>query len=363
MPGDSFGTMFRVTNWGESHGPALGAVVEGCPPGLPLEEAEIQAELNRRAPGQSDLTTTRRELDRVEILSGVYKGKTTGTPISLLIRNVDQRSVDYLDIAPVFRPSHADFTYEAKYRIRDPRGGGRSSARLTAGHVAAGAVAKKILLVEHGVEILAYVAQMHRLIAQIDPLAVTHSAVEATAVRCPDAAIAEQMASLIRETRDQGDSLGGIITCVAKNIPAGLGEPLFDRLDADLAKAMLAINATKGFEIGEGFGAVTLLGSQHNDEFCSKNGEIATTSNRSGGIQGGISNGMPIVFRVAFKPTATIAKPQKTVTRSGEATVLEAKGRHDPCVLPRAVPIVEAMTALVLCDHYLRWRGQCGSSK
>lgn len=360
MPGNTFGELFRVTNWGESHGQAIGAVIDGCPPQLELSEKEIQAALDRRRPGQSSLTTPRKEKDIVEILSGVHEGKTTGAPISLMIRNTDQRKQDYSSMQQVYRPSHADFTYEQKYGIRDPYGGGRSSARLTAGDVAAGAIAEKFLRQKTGTSIVAYVKQVKDIAAEDVPDRLTRKQVDATEVRCPDKKAAEKMKTAIQQAREEGDSLGGVIECVILDPPAGLGEPLFDKLDADLAKAMLSINATKGFEIGSGFEGTRLTGSQHNDPFVMEEGKVKTRTNNAGGILGGISTGMPIIFRVAFKPTSTIAKRQETISKDRSAAILEAKGRHDPCVLPRAVPIVEAMAALVLCDHYLRDRALTG---
>lgn len=360
MPGDSLGKLFSITNFGESHGKAIGVVIEGCPPLLELSENDIQIDLNRRAPGQSEITTQRKELDKVEILSGVFNGKTTGAPIALIIFNNDYKKEDYKEISQVFRPSHSDFTWERKYGIRDPFGGGRTSARITAGNVAAGAIAKKILKEKFNTEIIAYVKKIKELEADVNIDGVTKEDVEANIVRCPNKKIAEKMIELIKKTQEEGDSLGGIIECIARNVPVGLGEPIFDKLEADLAKAVLSINATKGFEIGSGFKGTELYGSQHNDPFYIKDGKIETRSNNSGGIQGGISNGMPIIFRVAFKPTSTIKKQQDTVNKEGKEIKLEAQGRHDPCVLPRAVPIVEAMTALVLCDHYLRHKAQCG---
>jgi len=349
------GQLFRIATWGESHGPGVGVVIDGCPPRIPLAEPDIQADLDRRRPGQSDIVTPRKEEDRCQILSGVFEGQTTGTPISILVWNKDARPEAYSEMATAYRPSHADYTYDAKYGIRDHRGGGRASARETIGRVAAAAVAKKVLhRLAPGLEIVAYVKSIHSLTAEIDPATVTPAAVDSNIVRCPDPAAAERMIALIKEIRSQGDSVGGIIECVARNVPPGLGEPVFDRLEADLAKAMLSLPATKGFEIGSGFAGTLLTGSQHNDPFQMRQGAVHTTSNRSGGVQGGISNSEPIFFRVAFKPTATISKSQHTVTRDHQETELAARGRHDPCVLPRAVPMVEAMAALVLCDHALR---------
>ena len=357
MP-NSFGKLFTVTTWGESHGGAVGAVVDGCPPGLPLTAAEIQVELDRRRPGQSDVVSPRQEEDKVEILSGLFEGRTTGTPISMLVRNTDARPGAYEEMRRKFRPSHADFTYQAKFGRRDHQGGGRSSARETVGRVAAGAIARKLLRLGGGVEIRAFVARIHNLEAPLLDHFPTLAEVEATAVRCPDPATAARMIRRIKAVRAQGDSLGGVIECRARGVPAGLGEPVFDRLEADLAKAMLSLPATKGFELGSGFAGTRLKGSEHNDVFERRGGRVRTRTNFSGGVQGGISNGEEIYFRVAFKPTATILRPQATVDVKGRATVLQARGRHDPCVLPRAVPIVEAMTALVLVDHWLRQSAQ-----
>lgn len=356
MSGNSFGKIFKVTNWGESHGEAIGVIIDGCPSLLKLSERDIQEELDRRVPGQSSITTSRKEDDQVKIVSGLFNGSTTGTPISLMIHNHDFRKDDYQETITKYRPSHADFTYDKKYGTRDHFGGGRSSARLTAGNVAAGAIAKKVLADKLGMEIFAYVKKVKDIDAAIDTDTVTKEKIESNIVRCPDSDAAERMIKLIKEAKEAGDSVGGIIECVVRNIPAGLGEPIFDKLEADLGKAMMSINATKGFEIGSGFNGAMLFGSEHNDPFVIVDGKIRTASNHSGGIQGGISNGMPIIFRVAFKPTATILQKQKTVDSNGEEVELEAKGRHDPCVLPRAVPIVEAMAALVLCDHYLMFR-------
>ena len=354
MPGSSLGHAFRVTAWGESHGPAIGVVVDGCPPGLSLDEADVQRELDRRRPGQSRLTTARAEADRVRIESGVYRGRTTGHPIAMSVRNRDARPKDYEALRQVYRPGHADFTFERKYGVRDPRGGGRSSARVTVAHVAAGAIARKLLAERFGTRCVGWVWRVWRISGDIAPERVTRAEVEANAVRCPDPEAAERMAKLIRKARAEGDSVGGVVGCCVRGVPAGLGEPVFDKLEADLAKAMLAINATKGFEIGSGFGGTRLFGSEHNDPFTSIGGDVRTTSNRAGGVLGGISSGMPLVFRVAFKPTSTIGKQQQTVNTSGDSVTLAAKGRHDPCVLPRAVPIVEAMACLVLADHALR---------
>lgn len=368
MP-NSFGKLFTVTTWGESHGAGVGAVVDGCPPRLPLDVAEIQAELDRRRPGQSDIVTPRKEEDRVEILSGLFEGRTTGTPISLLVRNADQRPGAYDEMREKFRPSHADYTYQTKFGIRDHRGGGRSSARETVGRVAAGAIAKKILALggtaQHGapLEIRAWLTQVHDIAMPADAAGKfpTLAEVEATAVRCPHLPTAEKMIERIKAVRSEGDSVGGVIECRVRGVPAGLGEPVFDRLEADLAKAMLSLPATKGFEIGSGFAGARLRGSEHNDVFETREGRVRTATNRSGGTQGGISNGEEIVFRVAFKPTATILQPQQTVDIHGAATELIGRGRHDPCVVPRAVPIVEAMAALVLVDHWLRQSAQNGT--
>src|ERR1700736_3968682 len=353
--GNSFGQLFRITTFGESHGGGIGVVIDGCPPKINISEAEIQRELDRRRPGQSRITTQRKEEDRCEILSGIFEGKTLGTPIAMLVRNKDARREDYAAIAKTFRPSHADFTYEAKYGIRNWHGGGRASARETIGRVAAGAIARKVLRTMFPkIDVVAYVAQIHQIAAKIDKGKVKISDVDSNIVRCPDKAAAKKMISVIEKTRAEGDSLGGMIECVVRNPPAGLGEPVFDKLEADLAKAMLSLPATKGFEIGSGFSAIRMRGSEHNDAFEMRDGEVHTLTNFSGGIQGGISNGEEIYFRVAFKPPATIAREQKTVTASRKQTTLVARGRHDPCVLPRAVPMVEAMCALVLADHVLR---------
>ena len=362
--GNTFGHLFRITTFGESHGGAVGVVIDGCPPRLNRDITEIQAELDRRRPGQSKITTPRKETDTCAILSGVFEGQTLGTPIMIMVRNQDTRPQDYSDMAVKYRPSHADATYDAKYGIRNWQGGGRSSARETIGRVAAGAIAKKILKQFAGVEIIGYVKRIQDLEAIIDPNTVTLEQVESNIVRCPDDNCVEKMIERIEQVRDQGDSIGGVVECVARNVPKGLGSPVFDKLEADLAKGVMSLPASKGFEIGSGFAGTLLTGSEHNDEFYTDSrGHIRTTTNRSGGIQGGISNGENIIIRVAFKPTATIRKEQRTVTSTGEETVLAAKGRHDPCVLPRAVPMVEAMVALVLCDHLLRHQGQCGALK
>ena len=355
--GSSFGQLFHITTFGESHGGGVGVVIDGCPPRISLSEPDIQRELDRRRPGQSAVVSQRNETDRCEILSGVFEGQTLGTPIAIVVRNEDAQPEAYQEIATTFRPSHADFTYEAKYGIRNWQGGGRASARETIGRVAAGAVARQVLAVLHpGLEFVTYVSRVHDLAAGVDGGTVTREQVEASPVRCPDEVATEKMIRAIEQARAEGDSLGGIIECVIRGVPPGLGEPVFDKLEADLAKAMLSLPATKGFEIGSGFAASTMKGSEHNDPFEIRDGEVRTTSNHSGGVQGGISNGESIIFRVAFKPTATIARRQRTVTATKEETSLAARGRHDPCVLPRAVPMVEAMAALVLCDHALRQR-------
>lgn len=358
--GSSFGQLFRIHTFGESHGGGVGVIVDGCPPRLALDLEAIQAELDRRKPGQSRITTPRKEEDRVEILSGLLDGLTLGTPIAMLVRNKDQRPQDYQEMAVAFRPSHADATYQAKYGIQARSGGGRASARETIGRVAAGAIAKQLLAKAHGTEVLAWVQRIHTIEAAIDPAAVTLEAIESNIVRCSDAATAERMIERIEAIGREGDSCGGVIECVVRNPPVGLGMPVFDKLEADLAKAVMSLPATKGFEIGSGFAGTQLLGSEHNDAFLpTADGSLRTATNNSGGIQGGISNGEEIVIRVAFKPTATIRKEQQTIDSEGNATTLAAKGRHDPCVLPRAVPMVEAMVALVLADHLLRQQGQC----
>ncbi|MBK9012947.1 MAG: chorismate synthase [Saprospiraceae bacterium] len=354
MPGNSFGHTFRITTFGESHGTAIGVVIDGCPAGLEFDLDFVQHELDRRRPGQSAIVTQRQETDRVELLSGVFEGKTTGMPLALLIRNEDAKSNDYSHIADKYRPSHADFTYQAKYGHRDYRGGGRSSARETAARVAAGAIAK-LFLKKNGISVTAWVSRVGDVTLDKTHEQLDFSQIEATPVRCPDLAVAEQMEALIRQVRKEGDTIGGIVSCVVQGCPPGLGEPVFDRLHADLGKAILSINACKGFEIGSGFAGVTMRGSQHNDPFFTdENGVVRTRTNHSGGVQGGISNGMDITFRVAFKPVATIVQAQESVNEAGESVQVEGKGRHDPCVLPRAVPIVEAMAALVLADHFLR---------
>jgi chorismate synthase len=353
----SFGQAFRITTFGESHGGGVGVVVDGCPPRLAISLEEIQRDLDRRRPGQSHLTTPRDEADRAEILSGVFEGHTLGTPIAIVVHNQDARPQAYEHMKDVFRPSHADYTYEAKYGIRNWQGGGRASARETIGRVAAGAVARKLLATLSGVEVLSWVSRVHDIEAKIDAASVTLAQVEAHPVRCPDPVTAAEMERQIDAARRRGDSLGGVVECVARGVPAGLGAPVFDKLEAELAKALMSLPASKGFEIGSGFAGTHLTGIEHNDAFePGPDGRPRTRSNRSGGVQGGISNGEDIVVRVAFKPTATIRLAQDTVDRDGNAVTLEAQGRHDPCVLPRAVPMVEAMVLLVLADHWLRQR-------
>lgn len=349
----SFGNLFKLTTFGESHGKAVGVVVDGCPSQLPIDRSEIQADLDRRRPGQSRLVTQRDETDQVEILSGIFEGQTTGTPIAMVVNNKDQNSGAYDHLKDVYRPSHADFTYEAKYGIRDHRGGGRSSARETIGRVAAAAIARKLLTTSHSIEVVGWVSQVRDIVAAVDLETVGLADVESSPTRCPDPAAAEEMTAAIEQARRDGDSLGGVVTVVARNVPTGLGEPIFDKLDADLAKGMLSLPATKGFEIGSGFAGTLLTGLTHNDPFVPGPGRPQTESNHSGGVQGGISNGADIICRVAFKPTATIASEQKTVNVDNEPVALAARGRHDPCVLPRAVPLVEAMMLLVLADHSL----------
>lgn len=356
----SFGELFRITTWGESHGPAVGVVVDGCPPQLALTASDVQRELDRRRPGQSHITTQRQETDRVEILSGVFEDRTLGTPIAMLVHNEDARSKDYAHMRDVYRPSHADYTYNQKYGLRDWRGGGRASARETVGRVAGGAVARTLLAQLFKVDVVGYVRQVGDLVAAPALDMLTAAAVDANVVRCPDATVAAQMIERIETARKAGDSLGGVVECIARGVPAGWGEPVFDKLEADLAKAMLSIPACKAFEVGSGLAGVTMTGSAHNDAFYSDGQNVRTHTNYSGGIQGGISNGEMIVIRAAFKPTATIMLPQETVDTSGQSTTLTGRGRHDPCVLPRAVPVVEAMMALVLADHALRQRGQTG---
>ncbi len=355
MAGNTFGQHFRITTFGESHGRAIGVILDGCPAGLQVDEDYIQQELARRRPGQSKIVTQRKEADRAEVLSGLFEGKTTGTPISMVIYNADARSKDYSHIADKYRPSHADYTYQAKWGRRDYRGGGRSSARETAARVAAGAVAK-LLLQQEGISVRAYVSQVGHLALNQPYTHLDLGLTESNPVRCPDPAMAQQMEAYIKEVRKAGDTVGGVVSAVISGCPAGLGEPAFDKLHADLAKAMLSINACKGFEYGSGFAGVAMRGSEHNDIFRQEGDQITTDTNHSGGIQGGISNGMDIYFRLAFKPVATIVPAQESVNEAGEAVTVEGKGRHDPCVVPRAVPIVEAMAALTVADHLLRQR-------
>ena len=359
--GNSFGTLFRISTWGESHGGGIGVVIDGCPPKLPLTVEEIQFELDRRRPGQSEITTPRKESDSATIVSGVYEGYTLGTPIGIYVPNCDQRPDAYSEMKDTFRPSHADFTYQAKFGIRNHEGGGRSSARETVGRVAAGAIAKKILKQAADIDIRAYIRRVYDIEMPVLSEFPTLEQVEASPVRCPHLQTAEKMIECIKEVRKKGDSVGGIIECRIRHLPVGLGVPVFDRLEADLAKAMLSIPATKGFEIGSGFDGSLKLGSEHNDIFINKGGKIGTKTNRSGGVQGGISNGEELIFRVAFKPTATVIQNQLTVDKEGNETELMGRGRHDPCVVPRAVPIVESMAAIVLVDHWMRKNAQCNS--
>ncbi len=357
-----FGQLFRISTFGESHGGGVGVVIDGCPPGLALAVEEIQTELDRRRPGQSEIVTPRREADRAEILSGVFEGRTLGTPIMILVRNEDQRPEAYSEMRDKFRPSHADYTYEAKYGLRAWAGGGRASARETIGRVAAAAVAAKVVRsLAPEFQALAWVKTVRDVTATVDPATVTREQIESNIVRTADLAAVAPMIELIKAMRAEGNSVGGVVEAVVRGVPPGLGEPVFDKLEADLAKAMLSLPATKGFEIGSGFAGTLLTGREHNDPFRMVGGHVRTTSNRSGGVQGGISNGEDIVFRVAFKPTATIMTEQETVHRDGTDTTLKGRGRHDPCVLPRAVPMVEAMATLVVCDHLLRQRAQRGS--
>lgn len=358
MAGNSFGQLFRITTFGESHGGAVGVVIDGCPPGIKITEEEIQKELDRRKPGQSSITTPRKEADKIKILSGYFEGKTTGTSILMIAYNEEFESDDYLEFKEAYRPSHADFTYEAKYGFRDWRGSGRASARETLARVAAGAIAKKYLKEKLGVEILSYVDQVSDIKANVKYDEVRPHRIEANIIRCPDQKTAKKMIELIEKLKAEGDSMGGIIQGVIKNVPPGLGEPVFDKIPADLAKAMMSINAVKGFEMGLGFRSVGLRGSEHNDPFHIEKGEIRTRKNDAGGTYGGITSGETIHFRVAFKPVSTIKREQRTVNRKKEEITLSAAGRHDPCVLPRAVPIVDAMSALVIMDHYLRHKAQ-----
>jgi chorismate synthase len=356
--GSVFGSIFRLSTWGESHGGGVGVVVDGCPPNIPLEEGDIQADLDRRRPGQSDITTPRNEADAAEILSGTFEGHTLGSPVAILVRNKDARPEAYTEMSEKFRPSHADYTYQAKYGIRNWQGGGRSSARETIGRVAAAAIAKKVIghCFAPDLEILPFVESIGDLRAEVDTSTVTREMIESNIVRTGDPGAVDPMIERIKELRADGNSVGGVVGCVIRNVPVGLGMPVFDRLEADLAKGMLSLPATKGFEVGSGFEGTRMTGREHNDPFRMVDGKVRTTSNRSGGVQGGISNGEDIVFRVAFKPTATIMTEQDTVSTGYENTELKGRGRHDPCVLPRAVPIVEAMAALVLVDHMLRQR-------
>ncbi len=356
MAGNSFGQLFKITTCGESHGGAVGVIIDGCPSGIPITSVEIQAALDRRKPGQSHITTPRKEADEIHILSGVFEGKTTGTPILMLAYNQDMRPEDYDHLKNIFRPSHADYTYEAKYGIRDFRGSGRASARETLARVAAGAIAQKYLSLRHGIEIISYVEQVGDIKTNISQQSITLDMIENNIVRCPDENTAQRMIALIEEVQASGDSIGGIIKCVIRGAPVGLGEPVFDKLHADLGKAMLSINAVKGFDIGAGFDSVGMRGSEHNDPFITTDNKIRTSQNNAGGVLGGISTGEDIYCRIVFKPVATISHAQSTVNKQQHSVLLEAKGRHDPCVLPRAVPIVDAMAALVMIDHLLRYQ-------
>ncbi len=353
-----YGTLFKISTFGESHGGAVGVVIDGCPAGLELSEADIQPQLDRRKPGQSDITTPRKEEDTIKIYSGVFNGVTTGTPIMLMAFNKDMRPEDYNELSKVLRPGHADYTYEQKYGFRDPRGSGRASARETLARVAAGAIAQKWLAKEYGMEFLAWVEQVHDIVARVDINNVTSEAIESNIVRCPDPQSAEAMIERIKQVQAEGDSAGGVVRGFVRNVPVGLGEPVFDKLPAELAKAMLSINAVKGFDIGSGFAAAAMKGSEHNDIFEEQDGKVVVKSNHAGGTLGGISNGNPIDFRVVFKPVSTIAKEQPTVSSDGSNTTISATGRHDPCVVPRAVPIVEAMAAIVLIDLALQHRAR-----
>ncbi len=360
--GSSFGKLFKISTFGESHGGAVGVIIEGCPPRFELDLSKIQIDLNRRRPGQSRITTPRNEADEIEVLSGLIGNKTLGTPIAMMVRNQDHRPSDYTQMRQVFRPSHADATYQAKYGIQALSGGGRASARETIARVAAGAIAKQLLFKSNGTEVLAWVKRIHDIDADINPENVSFDEIESNIVRCPNQTMADLMIERIESISKEGDSCGGIIECIVRNPPVGLGMPVFDKLEADLAKSVMSLPATKAFEIGSGFRGTFLKGSQHNDSFLpSEDGKLRTATNNSGGIQGGISNGEMINLRVGFKPTATIRKDQTTIDSEGNATILSAKGRHDPCVLPRAVPMVEAMVAIVLVDHLLRQQGQCTS--
>jgi chorismate synthase len=355
MAGNTTGKLFCLTTFGESHGDAIGGVIDGCPPGLKINMDFIQNELERRKPGQSFLTTERKETDKVEFLSGIFNGKTTGTPIGFIIKNINKKTEDYEFLKDVYRPSHADYTYEKKYGIRDYRGGGRASARETATRVVGGAVAK-IFLKNAGIKIFAYVSKIGNIELEKDFKVLDFEQIEKSLVRCPDKEISEKMIDLLKNIKDEGDSIGGVISCITQGVPVGLGEPVFDKLQADLAKAMLSINAAKGFEYGSGFKSSCKKGSELNDSFIIEDGEIITKTNNSGGIQGGISNGQDIYFNVAFKPVPTIKKQQQTIDKNGKNIVFSGKGRHDTCIVPRAVPVVEAMTAIVLADHYLRFK-------
>ncbi|HSR50411.1 MAG TPA: chorismate synthase [Acidobacteriota bacterium] len=359
MAGNSFGELFRITTAGESHGPANLVIVDGCPPGMPLAPQDLQPDLDRRRPGQSKVTTQRNEADIPRILSGVFEGRTTGTPIAVLFENTDQRSRDYSDIKDKYRPGHADYTFDAKFGFRDYKGGGRASARETVSRVAAAAIARK-LLKAYGIEVVGYVKQVGEVVAEIDdPLQVTREQVESNIVRCPDPEAAERMQELITAVRKDLDSIGGVAEIVARGVPAGLGEPVFAKLKAELARALCSIPAVLGFEYGAGFAAATSRGSENNDPFRLEEGKVTTEGNRHGGMLGGISSGRPLVMRAVVKPTSSIAREQKTVDRHGNPTTIRTKGRHDPCLLPRFVPIGEAMVLLVLIDHLLRWRAQC----
>jgi chorismate synthase len=355
---NTFGQIFKITTWGESHGTAVGVTIDGCPPGIEITENEIQFELNRRRPGQSEITTQRKESDIAAILSGTFEGKSLGSPIHISVTNQDAKSKDYEPLKNIYRPSHADYTYDAKYGIRNWKGGGRASARETIGRVAAGAIAKKILKMKYDIEIIGYVKSVKDIIAKVNTDTVTLNDVEKNIVRCPDNEAAATMINKIKEVRKQGDSLGGTVELVCRNVPTGLGAPVFDKLEADLAKALLSLPACKGFEVGSGFNGTKLMGSEHNDEFYIKDGVVSTKTNNSGGIQGGITNGENIILRAAFKPTGTIIKSQQTVTDDGKEIEFKGRGRHDPCVLPRAVPMVESMVAIVLLDHALRQESQ-----
>lgn len=360
--GSQLGKMFAVTTFGESHGGAVGCVIDGCPPGLLLDLEQVQRELDRRRPGQSALTSPRTELDRVEVLSGMFEGRTLGTPLAMMVRNQDARSADYADTKDRYRPSHADYTYEARFGLRAWAGGGRASARETVGRVAAGAVARQVLAELGQIDVVAWVDRVQDVDSEVDASVVTQSDVDAFEVRCPDPDAAGRMTAVIQRVQAQGDTVGGVIRCVARGVPAGLGSPVMDKLEADLAKALMSLPASKGFEIGSGFAGTRMTGKAHNDAFVpGPDGEVRTRTNRSGGIQGGISNGMPITLAVGFKPVSTVFSRQDTVTADGQAATIQPRGRHDPCVLPRAVPMVEAMVCLVLADHWLRWRGQVGA--